>query len=56
MLSVAFCFIIVLGRHLMLSVAMLSVAFFYCYAECRYAVCRYGDYHCAKFVIFPLQC
>jgi hypothetical protein len=27
----------------MLSVIMLSIAFYYSYAECRYAVCRYAE-------------
>ncbi len=37
----------------MLSVIILSVAFFYCYAECRYPECRifycYAEYHYAEY-------
>ncbi len=34
-------------------IVMLSVAFFYCYAErpyaeCRYAKCHYAECHCAE--------
>jgi len=27
----------------MLTVVMLSVAFYYCYAQCHYADCRYAE-------------
>ncbi len=32
----------------MLSVVMLNVTIFYCYAECRYAECLYAECHYAE--------
>ncbi len=34
-----------------LSVVMLIVGFFYCYAECRYVECHYAECRCA-FILY----